>query len=312
MGNFSTMEAFFLVISNVILFIYGLQHFAQELKSWGAEKLSIFFTRWTRTRFGGYLVGAMATALIQSSSAVSSIFISLVDTQVISFSQSLSILIGTNVGTVVTAQMVALKLTGVGPFFIVLGFLLGLHRFTKFAGKSVFYFGFILFALDLISTSLGQLSSDFDLRDYLLYGRSIPMGLFYGTLFTILVQSSSVTSGLIILFLQQDLISTSMAVPMILGANIGTTSTGLIVSLRMNLAAKKSAVANFLLNFIGVLLALPFLGLVLNQGKLFESEKVFFVAQVHLWFNLLNGLIFLAFLRPFERLIEILFKHRTR
>jgi phosphate:Na+ symporter len=308
MSDFSTLQAFFLVLSSVILFIFGLQNFSKEVEGWGKERLNALFQKWTRYRVTGFMLGGVATALLQSSSAVSSIIISLVDSQILTFSQSLSVLIGTNVGTVITAQLVAFKLTGIGPIFIVLGFFFGLHHKTKIAGKSVFYFGFILFALDLIGTSLGTFSSSFNLREYLLLGRSIPSGIFYGALFTMLVQSSSVTTGLIILLVQQEMIGLPMAVPMILGSNIGTTSTGLLVSIGLGKTARMSAVANFLFNVGGVLLFISFIGFFIRKLTGSDLSPVLAVAQVHLWFNLINGIIFLLLLNPFEKLILKLFK----
>jgi phosphate:Na+ symporter len=311
MTTFTTLQAFFLVLSSVILFIFGLQNFSKEVEAWGAERLAVIFEKWTRYRFTGFLLGAIATGILQSSSAISSIIIALVESKIITFAQSLSILIGTNVGTVITAQLVAFKLTGIGPIFIVIGFFFGFHRLTKIAGKSIFYFGFILFALDLIGTSLASLNTSFNLREYLLLGKSIPSGIFYGALFTMLVQSSSVTTGLIILFVQQDMIGLSMAVPMILGANIGTTTTGLMVAWSMGKTARMTAVANFLFNAIGVIIFIPFLGIFITYLKTITNDPVLSVAQVHLWFNLINALIFLAILAPFKRFVIYIFEYKN-
>ncbi len=308
MPQLSTIQSVFLVISSTILFIYGLEHFSKEIEAWGAHKLEQILSRWTRYRLGGFLLGAVATGLLQSSSAVSSLTVALVDSQIIRFSQSLAVLIGTNVGTVVTAQLVAFKLTGIGPIFIVLGFVVGLRKSWAISGRSLFYFGFILFALDLISSSLAGLGQSFDMREILLLGQGTWSGLFYGALLTLLVQSSSVTTGLLILLVQQGLLSFESAAPMILGANIGTTSTGLIAAAKLGTNAKKAAVANLLFNVLGVVAFLPFLGVVLTKIRAMELSEAHSVAQVHLWFNLSSAILFLVLLRPFRILVERFFR----
>lgn len=306
MPQFSLIQSIFLVISSVILFIYGLQHFARELQAWGNHRLATLLERWTKYRILGFLLGAFSTGLIQSSSAVSSIIIALVDSNVLTFTQSLTVLIGTNVGTVITAQLVAFKLMGIGPIFIVIGFLLGLKKQTKLPGRSIFYFGFILFALDLINTSLTTLNNGLNPSEYLLLARDPLVGILAGALVTIFVQSSSVTTGLIILLVEQQMLTITGAIPMILGANIGTTSTGLIVAIALGRTAKLTALANFLFNILGVLILLPFLSHYIHFIKGLELPPAQAAAQAHLWFNLVNALIFLVLLKPFRTMLMYL------
>ena len=149
------LQSIFATISAIVLFIYGLQGFSRELQTVGGLALRSWLGRVTASRWLGFAVGALATAVVQSSSAITSLTAALVDASVISFRASLGVLLGSNVGTTATAWLVSLKLTAIGPFFIVLGTLMSvLPKRISIAGKAVFYFGLIFFALDLISGEL--------------------------------------------------------------------------------------------------------------------------------------------------------------
>ena len=302
--SYNTLQIITAALSSIILFLYGLEHFGSEIQKRGRYQMTALLKKWTDNRVLGFTLGTIFTGLIQSSSAVSSLVISLVDGKIITFARSLPILIGTNVGTVVTAQLVAFKLTAIGPFFIVLGFFFDFFERLKVFGKALFYFGFILFALDLVSHSLTVLNTEFELKNYLLLGQSVASGIFYGAFFTMLVQSSSITTGLIIVFVQQGFLEYDLAIPMILGSNIGTTTTGLIVAARMGKVAKKTALANLVLKLVGVLIFLPFLDLFIQFINFITEDVVQKVAQAHLWFNLTIAIVFLVFLKQFELSID--------
>ncbi|MFG1481588.1 Na/Pi symporter, partial [Halobacteriovorax sp. HFRX-1_3] len=141
--------------SSVILFVFGLENFSKEVQNITGEKFRKFLGSATMYPVVGLLIGAIITAFIQSSSATSVIAISLVNAGVMSFKNSVGIIFGANVGTTVTAQLVAFKLTAFAPVFIIVGFLLSFTR-SRYAifGKTLFYFGFVFFSLNLISSAL--------------------------------------------------------------------------------------------------------------------------------------------------------------
>ena len=258
-------------VTSIILFIFGLEHFSKEIEQISGDKFRRSLSKATSIPLLGAAIGALVTAVIQSSSATSVIAISLVNAGVLSFKNSVGIIFGANVGTTVTAQLVAFKLTSFAPVFIILGFLLSLtkSRLSIF-GKSVFYFGFVFFSLNLISAALQPLQNEPELIQYLTQPQSPYLAILVGCLFTAIVQSSSVTTGLVIVFAQQGLISLENAVPIMMGANVGTTATALLAMLNTDLAAKKTAFSHFLFNVGGVLLFLPLL--LIFGGRLNELE----------------------------------------
>lgn len=292
-------------ITAVILFIFGLQHFSAEIERVSGDRFRRFLSHATRIPVVGVLIGAGVTAVIQSSSATSVIAISLVNAGVLSFKNSVGIIFGSNVGTTVTAQLVAFELTAFAPLLIIAGFITSLTR-SRLAifGKSIFYFGFVFFSLNLISSSLAPLRDSPALVNYLVQPQHPLLAVLVGCLFTAVVQSSSVTTGLAIIFAQQGMLSLENAVPLIMGANIGTTTTALIAMVNMDLAAKKTALSHFLFNVGGVLLFLPLVLLFGDWLNRFESDPAVALANIHLAFNLTCCLLFLALIHPFTRLVE--------
>jgi len=292
------LQSFFAAISAIVLFIYGLQGFSRELRAVGGDALQAWLGRVTASRWSGFAVGALATAVVQSSSAVTSLTTALVDASAISFRASLGVLLGSNVGTTATAWLVSLKLTSVGPFFIVLGALLSaLPRRGSLAGKAVFYFGLIFFALDLISSELKPLQEQAAFVEWLGRARAPWMGVLIGLVFTAVVQSSSVTTGVAILLVLQGVLPAEAAIPVVVGANVGSTSTALLASVGMNPVARATAKANFLFNVAGAVLFFPFLTHFAHAMVSHAGDPGMAVALAHLVFNLTTAL---AFLVPFN------------
>jgi phosphate:Na+ symporter len=294
-------------ITAIILFVFGLENFSKEIERISGENFRKTLGSATRIPIVGVLIGAVVTALIQSSSATSVITISLVNAGVLSFKSSVGIIFGSNIGTTVTAQLVAFKLTAFAPLFIIIGFVLSLVR-TRYSifGKAVFYFGFVFFSLNLIASTLEPLQNNVVLVELLTRAHNPLIGVLFGCLFTSIVQSSSVTTGLAIIFTQQGILGLENAVPLIMGANIGTTATALISVFNMDISAKKTALTHFLFNVGGVVIFLPVLFIYGGELKHIEVEPAIALANIHLIFNLVTSLFFIILITPFSRLVDMM------
>lgn len=292
-------------LTAIILFVFGLENFSKEIERLSGERFRKFLGNVTRLPVIGLVIGALVTAIIQSSSATSVIAISLVNAGVLSFKNSLGIIFGANIGTTVTAQLVAFKLTAFAPLFIIVGFLMSVIK-TRYSifGRAIFYFGFVFFSLNLISSSLQPLQNNEALIQILTQPQNPIYAILFGCLFTSLVQSSSVTTGLAVIFTQQGILSLENAVPLIMGANIGTTATALIAMFSMDIAAKKTALSHFLFNFIGVLMFLPLLLLYGHKLNEVTMESAVALANIHLVFNVAASIIFIIFVGPFSRVVD--------
>ncbi len=297
------------IVSALVLFIFGIENLSKDFQGLASEKFRSIVSKLASNRITGALVGVFSTAIIQSSTAVSLVVVVLVNTGVISFKQSLPIIFGTNLGTTITAQLALLQSTMLGPFLIVFGFLLRIlsPRF-RLVSKPIFFLGFILFALNLLSTNLTPLQGHPDLMNFFSTLSNPLIAFFVSAFFTILVQSSSVTSGMIVILVQSGIIPIDVAIPMILGTNLGTSTTAFFVSTRLNLHAKRAGVAKFMFTFLGAIL---FMILLLPFSALIQSFEVSAGAQAalaHLLFNLTITVLFLILLTPFEKLILFLVK----
>jgi len=292
-------------LTAVILFIFGLENFSKEVERITGERFRRSLGRATRIPVVGVLIGALVTAVIQSSSATSVIAIGLVNAGVISFRNSVGIIMGSNIGTTVTSQLVAFKLTAFAPIIIIFGFALSLIRARHAVfGKAIFFFGFVFFSLNLISSSLAPLQQNETLVQLLTQPQNPLLALFFGFAFTAAVQSSSVTTGLAIIFTQQGILGLENAIPLIMGANIGTTTTALVAMFNMDAAAKKTALSHFMFNVGGVLIFFPIYLLLRDRISELDTSPAIALANIHLVFNVATSLLFVMFISPFTRLID--------
>lgn len=289
------------VVSAIVLFWYGLEAFSQQIQAAGAEAIRRWLSRLTGKRWLGLLTGAGAVAIVQSSGAVTSLVAALVDAGALSFRSSFGVLLGANIGTTSTGFLVSLNLTYVGSFFIILGAALSAipTRF-KLAGKAAFYFGFVLFSLDLLSLALKPLAEN-DLFGRLLGLSSAPLtGVLAGILVTAAVQSGSITTGLCILLVQQDLLAATAAIPVAVGANVGAAVMPLLATSRMHRNARRVAMTNLGFNVVGVALFVPFLEPFSRLMLKFASDAGMAVAWAQLAFNVTMSMAVLLGLRFLE------------
>jgi len=306
-------QIIFSVLSAVILFLYGLSSFSLELKNAAGAKLKSLIATLTSNRFNSFLLGALFTTLIQSSTAVTSLTISLVNSGLLTFFGAMGIILGSSLGTTTTAFLVSLKLTGLGPIFIVLGGILSVLPIKfKVFGKALFYFGFIFFALDLIGSSLGPVRTDPSVKSLLLLTDNTYLGILIGILVTIVLQSSSVVTGLAVIFVQQGLMMPENAVPIVLGANIGTTTTALFASLNMSPIAKKVALSNTIINCMGVILLIPIIDQFTAWVVKFSEQPDMVVVISHITFNLILVSFFMIFLNQFVTFMNKVFKENSK
>ncbi len=301
-------QIIFTILSALILFLFGLNSLSHELRQAAGVHLKSIMERLTVNRFTSTFVGFFFTAIIQSSTAVSALAVSLVDAGVLSFSGAMAIMLGSYIGTTTTAWLVSFKLTGIGPIFIVLGTLITWLPFKiRIFGKALFFFGFIFFSLDLISTSLAPLRDSPQMHELLLHTETPLKALGIGIVLTVILQSSTVATGLAIVFVQQGLLLPENSIPIVLGANVGTTATALFASMRMGVTARKAAMANTLVNTAGVLMILPFLKPFTHWVLSVAATPSLVVAIAHLSFNVVLVTLFLALLTPFTQMMDRLY-----
>lgn len=300
------------VLTLVIIFLFGIVKFSKQVDQVAGEKLRHVLVRFTKTPLRGVALGAAFTAFIQSSTATTVILVALVDKGVISFTNSLGVILGANIGSTFTAQLVALDITNIAPYFVLLGFVVTYFgRSYKHWGKPIFYFGLLFFSLSLISLYLEPVKNDPEVLSFFASITGLYAAIAVGVLFTAIIQSSGVTMGFVVVLAAAGLMSLDQAVGIMLGANIGTTSTTLLASLPLGLGARRAAMAHFLFNVIGVLLLLPIVDWYISFIRTLGGSPEQMVVNAHVLFNVASVVLFLIFLRPFERLIDAVVSRRA-
>lgn len=296
---FEQFQTLIIIIASISLFVFGLQSFSREIENLGTERLSRWIGSVTRLPLGGFLLGGVFTAIIQSSTLVSTLTVTLVNSGIITFRDSILILLGTNIGTTSTAWIVSMKSAFLGPFFIVLGSAISVLP-SKYgvAGKSVFFFGFIFFSLSFISEAMAPIKSDPYLVEILAKASHPVLGILYGIIITVIIQSSSVVVGLVIVLLSQGTITIDSAIPIIIGANIGTTSTALLLSYKLSPLSRLVAWAASAFNVVGVIILFPFFGLLKNIAISFSDIPAMQVAMAYTISNAFTSILFLVLLKP--------------
>ncbi|MBR1417591.1 MAG: Na/Pi cotransporter family protein [Synergistaceae bacterium] len=294
------------VLGGVGLFLYGIKLMSEALQSIAGDKMRQLMGTIAKTPLRGVFIGALVTVLIQSSAGATVMTVSFVNAGLLTLKQAIGIIMGANVGTTITAQIIAFSIESFALPLIALGAVLAI--FCK-KSKRAAYLGNGIIGLSLLFLGMGVMKSSTHLmsgqRELLLLLSSNPiLGIISGMILTILIQSSAATIGLTIALASQGLLTLDAAIPIILGDNIGTTFTALLSAIGANRSAKQAAAAHMLFNLLGVIifsLAFPlYKGLVVLTADTVGRQ----IANAHLIFNILNTIIFFPFIPFLAALIE--------
>lgn len=294
------MRIFFFVLNLVLgiaIFLLGLKLLSSALESVLGFRLRSVLTKFTATRTKSFLTGLLVTALIQSSSAVGAAMVVLTDTGVLSLTQSLGVMLGANVGTTVTAQIVALPLESLSLPLCASGLILRRLFRRRTIGTALFSLGAVFFGLSCTSRAAAPLLRSPALHRAMTTITDTPLkAVVFGAALTVLVQSSSAVTGLVIGLVKRSLLSPAVAVAVALGSNVGTVATTLLASFGRSRASRATAYADLLFNLGGVLLALPVFPFFVRLVQELSSNPARQVAHAHTVFNVLTALVALPFL----------------
>ena len=298
------------LLGGLALFLYGMDKMSEGMKKSAGNQMRVILAALTKNRVIALLVGAFVTMVIQSSSATTVMLVSFVQAGLMTFMQTLGVILGADIGTTVTAQLIAFKLTDYALLMIAIGF--GLRMFSKSQnlkniGEVILGFGILFFGMKLMSDTMRPLRSYPEFID-LLKGLENPiLGLLVGAVFTALIQSSSAFTGILIVLAQQNLITLEAGIPMIFGANVGTCITAALSSIGTCREAKRVALAHILFKLAGVALFFfwipQFADLIHFLAERFQSGTARQVANAHTIFNVGLGLLFLPCTPLFGNLI---------
>ncbi len=312
------LNLFMGLLGGLALFLAGLDMLSEGLKKAAGETLKILLSKMTNNRLLGAITGAFVTAVLNSSSVTTVLVVSFITAGVMTLTQSVGVIMGANIGSTMTAQLLAFNISSYALLPIAVGF------FMTFTAKteSIKYFGMMIMGLGLVFFGMGIMSSAMTpLRTYepfmvFLKNMERPvLGILAGAVFTGLVQSSAATVGIAIAMATEGLLTLPAGIALALGANIGTCATALLAAIGKPVEAVRASIVHVMFNIIGVLIWLPFIGLLADfaiavspTGAGAEIPRQ--IANANTLFNVINTLLFISFTPWFARLAVKLYPER--
>ena len=328
---------FFKIIGSLALLIYGMKVMSEALQKMAGSQLRHILATMTRNRFTGMFTGMFVTCSVQSSSATTVMTVSFVNAGLLTLAQAISVIMGANIGTTLTAWIMSLGFnvdltTVIFPAFF-LGIMLIYSKSKRYIGDFLFGIAFLFFSLVLLSGAGKELDlehnsdvihffSSFDTSSHL----TIIIFLLIGTVITCIVQSSAAVMAITILLCSSGVLPIYLGIALVLGENIGTTATANLAALGANAQARRAAMAHLVFNVIGVVwvmcLFYPFVDMVCslvdynpNDHSLTPAQLAarlpIILAAFHTCFNVTNTFVLIWFIPQIERLVCWIIKPKT-
>ncbi len=314
-----SMATVFGLLGGLALFIFGMNMMSESLQKVAGDKMKKVLGVLTRNAVCGMLAGALVTAVLQSSSATTVLVIGFVSAGLMSLKQGISVIFGANIGTTMTAQLMAFKISDYIMPIVFIGFLIAFiakKEKIKFVGQTIFAFGLLFVGIEMMGDVMKPLATSPVFINMMEKVSHIPvLGVGVGMLMTLVVQSSSATIAVLQSFASQagpdgaSVIGLVGAIPILLGDNIGTTITAILASIGQSKDAKRCAIAHSVFNITGSFLFIwiikpfaKFVEMISPKGNELDviSRQI---ANAHMSFNIINTLIWLPLLPVMVKIV---------
>lgn len=281
------------------LFIYGMKIMGDGLENAAGEGLKKILEKVTKNPIIAVVVGAIVTTVVQSSSATTVMVVGFVNAGLMNLAQAAGIIMGANIGTTITAQLVAFKLDKIAPLFVFIGSMMVMFIKTKRRreiGNIILGFGILFTGMGTMSGAMKPLTETAVFHDVLTsVSAHWYLGILAGALITAILQSSSATTGILVALATTGVVDIKLALPIIFGCNIGTCVTAMIATVGTNKTAHRAAMLHLVFNITGTIIFLPFLvtGMLGNFVSIFSDDVTRQIANSHTIFNVVNTIIML-------------------
>ena len=299
-----------MILGGFGLFMFGITFMGDGLKAVAGDKLREYIDKYTSNTFSGLIIGILLTILLQSSSATTAIVIGLVRAGLMSLNQAAGVVLGANIGTTVTSFLISISLDKYAMYIVFVGALLicfGGKQKIKYLGNVILGFGLIFYGMDAMGTALAELKQLPEFTSFALSMASNPLlGFVAGILITAALQSSAATIGVIQKLYDAGAVSLGASIPFMLGANIGTTMTGILASIGGSTAGKRTAAMHTILNIIGGIIGMicliPYTAFIQNVfGSLNPMMQI---AVANIIFKTVTTLLFVPFVNKLVALVR--------
>ncbi len=314
------------LFGGLAMFLFGMEQMSEGLKAAAGETLKDVLSRLTRNRFMGALTGAFVTAVLNSSSVTTVLVVGFISAGFMTLAQSVGVIMGANIGSTFTAQIVAFNVTQYALIMVALGFFMlfaGKAENTRHYGSMVMGLGLIFYGMGVMGDAMLPLRSYQPFLDLMVRMENPLLGILIGAIFTGLVQSSAATTGIAIVMASSGLITLPAGIALAFGSNIGTCVTAILASVGKPVEAARAAMVHVMFNIAGVLVWILFIPQLADfivaispsspelSGKAQMAADVpRQIANAHTVFNVANTVLFLGFTTFFARLAEKLVPDR--
>lgn len=294
------------LLGGLVLFLYAVTSLSDVIRKVTAKKPKKWLLHFTKNTFTAILTGTIITILLDSSSVVIIITIVLVNSGLLTFRQAMGIVMGANIGTTISSQIIALDVAKYSPILLIIGMaflLITQKEHLKRYGQLFIYFGMLFFGLFIMETAIAPLKQDPLFHEWMAAMDNPLTGSITGAVVTLIIQSSSATVGMAILLVKKGAITLVGGVAIMLGAELGTCSDTLLATINGSRQGIKTGLFHLLFNFISIVICLllfyPFVRFVQWVSGDLPLEQT--LANAHFLFNFLGVLVFVWFLPLFEK-----------
>lgn len=294
------------LLGGLALFLIGMERMTEALRLIVGDRARRILERLTSNRFIGLVTGAGATAIVQSSSVTTVLVVGFISAGLMTFVQSIPVILGSNIGSTVTAQIIAFNITTWALALVAGGFAissLSKRESRRIQGVAITGIGLMFFGMVVMGDAMSPLRTYEPFIDAMRTLNNPFVAILVGAVFTAFVQSSAATTGVVIVLAAQGLISLEAGIGLVLGANIGTSMTALLSAIGKPREAQRAAIAHLLFNVIGVIVWFPLIGVLASWVSSVGGGMPREIANAHTLFNVVNALIFLPFVNQFAALV---------
>lgn len=325
-NNIDFLKLFMGLFGGLALFLAGLDLLSEGLKKAAGETLKVLLSKMTTNRILGAITGAFVTAVLNSSSVTTVLVVSFITAGVMTLAQSVGVIMGANIGSTMTAQLLAFNISAYSLIPIAIGFFMTFvakRENVKHVGMMLMGLGLVFYGMSLMSEAMTPLRT---YEPFMVFLKSMErplLGILAGALFTGLVQSSAATVGIAIAMATEGLLSLEAGIALALGANIGTCVTALLAALGKPVEAVRAAIVHILFNIIGVIVWLPFIPILadlaiavspvkdgVEGAAKIASDIPRQIANANTIFNVINTIVFISFTGLFAKAAEKLYPDR--
>lgn len=297
------------IIAGLVLFLFAVNNLSESIQTIIGDKATNWIQKFTSTTLSSLIVGIVVTTLLDSSSAVIIITIVLVNSQILTFRQSMGIVLGANIGTTISSQIIAMDIGKYSPVLLLFGFVLlfvSKSKRVNSIGKVILYFGVLFFGLFTMENAVEPLKNEPFFGEWMKKTENPLTGALIGAFVTLIIQSSSATVGMAIVLCKKGLLSLVGGVAVMLGAELGTCSDTLLATIKGSRQALKTGLFHLTFNLLSIILGLaffyPFVELVTTMSGNASIERT--LANAHMLFNIFGVLIFVWTIPAFEKILN--------